>query len=264
MTGIWSVKRFDAFEMAAVATFALFVGGVIVYRVAPPTIVAYPPAPEGVELALKYGPDRNSEHEEEWIIRDFFQDRRNGTFVDVGANDYRIASNTYFLETRLGWSGLAIEPQQQFADGYARHRPRSKFVPLFVSDKSDQEVSMYYVPSNPLVTSQEKSWVDRLGAAREMKASTVTIDDLLAREHLDHFDFLSMDIELAEPNALKGFDIDRFRPALVCIEAQPQVRQEILNYFADHQYELIGKYLRIDTANLYFAPAGARVDRAVR
>jgi hypothetical protein len=40
----------------------------------------------------------------------------------------------------------------------------------------------------------------------------------------------------------------------VCIEAQPLVRQQILNYFADHGYVLLGRYLRADTWNLYFAP----------
>jgi FkbM family methyltransferase len=257
-----SAKRFDFVELAVVSLLALFVGAVATYRLMPPSVAAYPPPPEGAELAQRYGPDRNSEHEEEWIIRDFFQDRRNGTFVDVGANDYRLGSNTYYLETVLGWSGLAIEPQQQYAADYARHRPRSKFLPLFVSDVSDQEISMYYVPGNPLLASGEKWWVDRAGSAKEMKAPTVTMNDLLAREHLDHFDFLSMDIELAEPKALKGFDIERFRPALVCIEAQPPVRQAILDYFAEHRYKLLGKYLRIDTANLYFVPADALVNRA--
>src|SRR5678816_2037389 len=63
-------------------------------------------------LTTKYGPKRNSEDLEEWIIRDAFQDRRDGVFVDVGANDYKDKSNTYFLEHDLGWSGVAIEPQQ--------------------------------------------------------------------------------------------------------------------------------------------------------
>src|SRR6266566_6456358 len=56
-------------------------------------------------ILQKYGAHRFSRNVEEWVIRDFFQDRHNGVFLDVGANDYRNESNTYYLETELGWSG---------------------------------------------------------------------------------------------------------------------------------------------------------------
>ena len=61
-----------------------------------------------------------------------------------------------------------------------------------------------------------------------------------------------MDIELSEPKALAGFDVGRYRPQLVCIEAQPETRQQILNYFMRHGYIVIGKYLRADPRTLYF------------
>jgi len=67
-------------------------------------------------------------------------------------------------------------------------------------------------------------------------------------------DFLSMDIELHEPQALKGFDIERFRPALVCIEGLLPVRQQILDYFADHRYVLVGWYVRVHRKHFYFMP----------
>src|SRR5687768_18188365 len=51
----------------------------------------------------RYGPDHYTEREEEWMIRDYFQDKRGGVFVDVGANHYRSMSKTYYLESRLGW-----------------------------------------------------------------------------------------------------------------------------------------------------------------
>jgi hypothetical protein len=41
---------------------------------------------------------------------------------------------------------------------------------------------------------------------------------------------------------------------LVCIEAHPEVRQEILDYFARNGYVVVGKYLRADIWNLYFTP----------
>jgi hypothetical protein len=62
-----------------------------------------------------------------------------------------------------------------------------------------------------------------------------------------------LDIELHKPQALKGFDIDRFKPAFVCIEALLPVRQQILDYFTRHPYVLVGKYLWLDEEDLYLA-----------
>ena len=46
-----------------------------------------------------YGATHASQFHEEWFIRDFFQDKRGGVFLDVGANHYKRDSSTYFLET---------------------------------------------------------------------------------------------------------------------------------------------------------------------
>jgi len=206
-------------------------------------------------LQQKFGSAHNSEHAEEWIIRDFFNDRRGGFFVDVGANHYQHYSNTYYLDAVLGWSGIAVEPQREFADGYVKNRPRTKFRPFFVSSASNEQAKLYVLDSNRLVTSAQQEFTSRYGAGvKEVPAITITLDDLLDAEGVTSVDFMSMDIELWEPKALSGFAIERFRPALVCIEAHPEVRQQILDYFALHKYVVTGKYLRMDTQNLYFMP----------
>jgi FkbM family methyltransferase len=215
----------------------------------------HPVEPEAAALARKYGPATNTEHEEEWIIRDFFGDRRGGVFVDVGANHHQTLNNTYYLETALGWSGLAIEPMREFEAGYRQHRPHTRFRPFFVSDVSNQQAKLF-LASNPLVSSGQADFAGRWGATRSVDVPTITLDDLLAREKIDKVDFLTMDIELGEPKALAGFDIERYRPQLVCVEAMPEVRQQILEYFARHRYVVVGKYLRADRANLYFTPLG--------
>src|SRR5262245_39144672 len=109
-------------------------------------IIVYAKVSEGADeawLADKYGPARFSSGPEEWIIRDFFGDRHAGTFVDVGANDYQRDSNTYFLETTLGWSGIAIDALPEFATGYTQHRPRTQFFAYFVSDASDRTEQIF-------------------------------------------------------------------------------------------------------------------------
>lgn len=204
------------------------------------------------ELQRRYR-TRNSRNAEEWVIRDYFQDKRGGVFLDVGAADAREWNNTYFLDTALGWTGLAIDAQPAFAAEYARLRPRTRFFSLLVSDVSGA-VETFYVPADgPLGATSDKSFAGR-GPVDVRNVPTITLNDLLAREGIARVDFLSMDIELGEPRALAGFDIERYRPALVCIEAHPQVRQELIDYFHRHGYVVVGKYLGVDAQNLYFMP----------
>ena len=80
--------------------------------------------------------------------------------------------------------------------------------------------------------------------------------DLLDQQEVSEIDFMSMDIEGAELKALAGLDIERFVPELVCIEAggDAQHRNGILAYFAEHGYERIERYKKVDPHNWYFAP----------
>jgi hypothetical protein len=41
---------------------------------------------------------------------------------------------------------------------------------------------------------------------------------------------------------------------LACVEGHAEVRQQIINYFAEKGFVLLGRYLRADGRNLWFAP----------
>lgn len=248
-----SAWQFSLFEVSLIAVLA----ALAVWSMVPRQNRA--PAPELAALETRYGPEHSSQFGEEWIVRDFFNDRQGGFFVDVGASHYQMFSTTYYLEKSLNWSGLAVEPQRQFEADYKAHRPRTRFLPFFVSDVSNEQAKLYALDADPFVTSSERGFTEQYGrGAKEVTAPTITLDDLLVKENVGAIDFLSMDIELSEPKALAGFDIDQFRPALVCIEIHPQVRQQILDYFARHHYVLVGKYLRADENNAYFAPLNGK------
>jgi FkbM family methyltransferase len=215
-------------------------------------------------LVQKYGPKLYSQFDEELIIRDFFNDLKNGFFVDIGASDYRRDSTTYYLEKYLGWRGIAVDANVKFEAGYLADRKNTKFFNFFISDRSDDLADFYYIPQNDRSSSGSKSWADKGakragGAYDKIKIPTITLNDLLKREGVSHIDFLSMDIENFEPVALAGFDIDTYPPALVCIEAHKEVRGKILAYFSKHHYALIKKYLSVDHLNFYFSPQNPRV-----
>jgi FkbM family methyltransferase len=218
-----------------------------------------PPAPaEYAWLERTYGPGRHSESVEEWVIRDVVRGRRGGVFLDVGAAHFEDKNNTYYLETALGWSGIAVDAIPYYAEGYRRFRPRTRFYSFFVSDRTDQTQPFYELQRNNAASSGDKAFVDRYrdtAVTREVR--TITLDRLLDQAGVAHVDVVSMDIELGEPKALAGFDIRRFAPSLVCVEAHPEVRQALVDYFVSRGYVPLGKYLRVDTRNLYFSPAGA-------
>jgi FkbM family methyltransferase len=249
-------RKFDLWEITLTsALVALFL---VAYCQPASRMNAVQSQAEYAHFERTYGPGHFSEREEEWLIRDFFKDRRNGYFVDVGANHYRLASKTYYLESVLGWTGLAVEPQTQFAADYLQHRPGSKFLPFFVSDVSDQTAKLYVLNRSSMVASSDPNFVAQFGKPDEVRTvPTITLNDLLDREDVKAIDFLSIDIEQHEPQALRGFDVERFKPALVCIEGLAPVRQAILDYFTAHRYVAVGRYIWVDRENLYFMPLGS-------
>jgi FkbM family methyltransferase len=210
-------------------------------------------------LKDRYGSEKSSENTEEWLIRDFFEDARGGTFLDVGSADARVGSNTYFLESQLGWSGIAVDALDEHVASYKKLRPRTKFFSLFVSDHSEQTATMFVSSRFEQYASSAREFTSRHtpDAPTARQVPTITLNDLLTAGGITAIDFMSMDIELSEPKALAGFDLARYKPRLVCIEAHPETRQAILNYFALRGYTVVGKYLRLDHINLWFMPLPA-------
>jgi hypothetical protein len=204
----------------------------------------------------RYGPRHYSQNVEEWLIRDFLQDARGGVFLDVGASHHEFRSNTYYLETHLGWSGVAIDALNEYAAGYLEHRPRTKYVAIFASDEVDASVRLFVPQNREHMSSTSERFAAGFGDTIDTRTvPTTTLTHVLDQAGLSAIDFMSMDVELSEPAALRGLDIRRFRPQLVCIEGHAEVRQAILDYFHRHGYVLVGKYLRADPMNLYFTPA---------
>jgi len=215
-----------------------------------------PPPGPGLRTELdRYAPKHYSEKNEETIIRHFFGDRRAGVFLDVGAYHYKNGSNTYYLEKELGWGGIAIDANAEFARGYQEYRPKTRFFNFFVSDKSD-ELADFHIVRDPghLTKSTAVAAFVSGRKTEDVKVPTITLNDLLAKLGVENVDFLNLDIELWEPHALAGFDIEKYRPELVCVEAHREVRDQLLAYFTKHEYARLDQYFLFDQRNWYFTP----------
>jgi FkbM family methyltransferase len=199
-----------------------------------------------------------SHGKEEIIIRDFFQDRRGGFFLDVGCGRPIQDSNSYYLEEHLQWSGIGVDALPDMASKWKKSRPASKFFNFIVTDHAETVEPFYRAKLKVRdISSIQKPETGPGGGAvqsEEIQIPTTTLTKLLEESGVAKVDFLSMDIEGAELLALAGFDVERFRPELACIEAKPVNRAGILKYFADHGYVKVDRYQKYDRTNYYFAP----------
>ncbi|MGE4609514.1 MAG: FkbM family methyltransferase [Myxococcota bacterium] len=204
---------------------------------------------------------RYSLFDEELLIRDFFQDRRGGFFLDVGCEWPVRSSNTYYLEKHLGWKGIGIDALAEYGPGWKSERPNSRFFSYLVTDQSGTKETFFKSPNPGLSSTNRKMASGRIFGddlePEEVQIYTITLNDLLDREGVTKIDLLSMDIEGHEPKALAGFDIERFQPELVVTERSVVHKKgdgkgKVYRYFERHGYELIEEYLPFDKTNHYF------------
>jgi FkbM family methyltransferase len=161
----------------------------------------------------------------------FFGADYQGFYVDVGANDGVLGSNSYLLELH-GWRGLLIEPSAALADACRTARPASIVVNRAAVGAPDVHTIDFfeYSGGGPGQRHDGLSSVGRPSCyeARALAAggrvvksavSAATLDAILQEyEVVAPIDFLSIDVEGAELDVLRGFSLARYRPRLVIIE----------------------------------------------
>ena len=66
--------------------------------------------------------------QDKYYIENISKGKRNGIFLDIGANDGLFGSNTATLELEYGWSGLCIEANPTLIQSLQTNRPSSTVV----------------------------------------------------------------------------------------------------------------------------------------
>ena len=166
---------------------------------------------------------------------------RRGFFVEAGANDGLTQSNTYYLERYMGWRGMLIEPVPELAEKCRANRRRCivESCALVSADYRKPAVPLRYANLMTIVEGAFKSKVEEdkhvdVGCdiqqvrTYSLQAPAATLSGLLDKHGVRRVDFLSLDVEGYELNALKGLDLARHAPRYMLIEAR--YRDEIDAY----------------------------------
>ena len=148
---------------------------------------------------------------EDALLWELLRERNGGFFVEAGAYDGYTFSVSYLFEG-IGWTGVLVEALADRASECSERRRSSKVVNAVLSHPD--------APST--VTFARDATVEwnsavAAGGERGDVVQTTTLDDVL-EGHTDAIDFVVLDLEGHELQALEGFDLDRWKPSLLLVE----------------------------------------------
>ena len=156
------------------------------------------------------------EEYEKLMVWEYFGFSQDGFFIDIGANDPKILSQTWLLE-RMGWRGILIEPLAEKKEALIHERPHSKVYQVAVSSPDKVGEADFFV--SDMMSSLQKNINDNsVTYQTTTRVKVVTLDSILEELQPPHIDFVSMDTEGTELDVFKGFDIKKWKPSLLLVE----------------------------------------------
>jgi len=194
-----------------------------------------------------------SQYGDELVVWHLLSRKTAGYYVEAGAYDGVTYSNTYFLE-QIGWTGLLVEPATSAFEKCRAARPRSKVVQAVLGSQGVTGTTSFCAVNGPGDVgaysfgpcSRPAADVTRRGGSVTIeRVPTCSLDDLLSAERPERIDFLSLDVEGAELDVLKGANLQRWRPTIIGIEGD---RIDVRKYLTRLGYERV---LRLD-GNTYY------------
>jgi len=159
-----------------------------------------------------------SETVEKDLVWEFFGRKRDGYFVEVGANDPVAGSQTWLLEQN-GWRGVLVEPQAGLCEKLRQARPRSKVAQVACSapgSAGEADLVLTEHDGNATLRPQRDSHGIKFTGVERVHITT--LDAVLQTAGAPRIDFLSLDVEGHELEVMRGFDFNKYRPALILIE----------------------------------------------
>ena len=150
-----------------------------------------------------------------------FAGQTTGSYIDIGAG-HPVADNVSFWFYERGWRGIAVEPQRNLVDLYARLRPRDTCVCVLIGTRIGVSDFHVFDRLHGLSTTVETyaRAAGAFGAAyRTVQLPTISLAKLCDDHRLSSIDFLKVDVEGAEADVLQSGDWRRFRPKVVVVEA---------------------------------------------
>lgn len=183
--------------------------------------------------------------QEDWVLS-VLNNKKNGYFVDFGACDGLLFSNSYVLENDYNWQGIVCEPDKKFHAALFKNRKcdidvrcvyaRSKAKMKFISVTEFEELSTLEVYSFI-----KDEFFEKRKNNTTYEVETISLLDLLKEYNAPKtIDYLSIDTEGSEYDILNAFDFSAYDIRTITVEHNwTENRQKIYNLLSAHGYKRV-------------------------
>ncbi|PCH75566.1 MAG: hypothetical protein COC12_00010 [Rhodobacteraceae bacterium] len=200
-----------------------------------------------VDSALPETPDLESRATSQlgqdlWVLEQTGH-KQGGFFVEFGATDGVLLSNTFLLETGFGWTGICAEPNPQFFRKLRTNRSCIT-VPDCIMGRTGQTVE--FILADEYGGAAEFAHNDNHStkrAAFQANGETITLQSISLEDLLKKYgapqtiDYLSIDTEGSEYEILKAFPFDEWDIRLLTVEHNfTPIREDIRLLLEGHGY----------------------------
>jgi FkbM family methyltransferase len=156
--------------------------------------------------------------EDKFLNDNYFKNKKNGIYIELGAVDGIFQSNTKFFEDNLNWKGILIEPNENQFELLKINRPNNYLFNDLVSCSEDNleykwldNVVAVAGVSSTLSQMHNDTWYGSFVEEHKLKINTKLIKpksltEIIKSTDIKYVDFLSLDVEGHEYEVLKSYD----------------------------------------------------------
>jgi len=178
----------------------------------------------------------------------------NGFFIELGANDGKTQSNTLYFERYRNWTGIMVEPTphnflkcisnrniatKTFCNACVSFGYKDKYVEIIYSNLMSTPLGLESDINDPKAhTDLGTKFLDKNEIKFNFGAIARTLNSIIKESNAPKvIDLLSLDVEGAELEVLKGIDFETYSFKYMCIESRSI--DMIKSFLEIYNYELI-------------------------
>ena len=171
------------------------------------------------------------------LFVDYILNKDNGFFVEVGACDGLVHSNSFFLEKNRNWSGILCEPAEFWHKELTINRPN-----CFIEKKPIFNALIKKV--NFSIKKGGRSHIDNNSNDKNLVSlNSITLNQLFSEQGVSKIDYLSVDTEGSEFDILSDLNYIKYRPTIITVEHnyKKTIRKKIFQLLKDKNYSRVFK-----------------------